>query len=101
MIAVTILRSFNNAMLSKPKLEKVVKPPNIPITTNSLNASACLYITYDMHTPMRKHPMMFAANVGHGNPVLTGFIAAHSRYLQTAPIAPPEATNSNVFTQLR
>ena len=87
-------------MLSLAKVEKVVKPPHMPVVRS--RHQGCEVELYRLNkaksTPMAKHPKRLTINVPHGKPcVQTFFIQVEMRYLNAPPTKLPMPTMHNDF----
>ncbi len=79
-------------MLSYAKLEKVVKPPNIPIIKKNFMLSEIFaFAKNPISKPISKEPKRLTRKVPVGKPVLELLKKLAIRCLPTAPIAPPKA----------
>ena len=60
--------------LALAKVLKVVKPPQKPVTKNSLRFGKSVPHLRNIpeKIPMQRQPRMFATNVGHGKPAALG-----------------------------
>ena len=89
-----LLRSIVRASLLN--VEKVVKPPHIPTTSNRRRSGDRLWRAIHVpSSPMRKHPMMFTANVPHGKTAEPSHLLI--RYLSMLPVPPPININIICF----
>ena len=96
-IAIAICPDFISSNVSKPKVEYVVNPPQIPTFKKSNNFGFRLFFKFRETTnPMTKHPVIFIKKVFTGNEKfsLTGINPI--KYLKIEPIAPPSPTNKQV-----
>ena len=92
-----LLRSIVRASLLN--VEKVVKPPHIPTTSNRRRSGDRLWRAIHVpSSPMRKHPMMFTANVPHGKTAEPSHLLI--RYLSMLPVPPPMNINIICFMYL-
>ena len=87
-------------MLSLAKVEKVVKPPHMPVVRS--RHQGCEVELYRLNraksTPMAKHPKRLTINVPQGKPcVQTFFIQVEMRYLNAPPTKLPMPTMHNDF----
>ena len=89
-----LLRSIVRASLLN--VEKVVKPPHIPTTSNRRRSGDRLWRAIHVpSSPMRKHPMMFTANVPNGKTAEPSHLLI--RYLSMLPVPPPMNINIICF----
>ena len=95
---VTVFKRFE---LSRAKVEKVVKPPQIPTFRNKIRRG---FMLLDLRlkaviNPMMKHPRTFMAKVLAGKRYFSLRGINPMRYLKTEPTAPPSATarQSSIF----
>jgi hypothetical protein len=92
-----ILSPIARLTLSRPKEEKVVRPPRNPVTKNRRKAGLRipLWSAIAKANPMRKHPTRLTIRVPQGNPD-PKYLTARSvvPYRQRAPIPPPASTSS-------
>ena len=89
-----LLRSIVRASLLN--VEKVVKPPHTPTTSNRRRSGDRLWRAIHVpSSPMRKHPMMFTANVPHGKTAEPSHLLI--RYLSMLPVPPPMNINIICF----
>ena len=97
--AATARPARSNWTVSKPNVEKVVKPPTRPVTSRSraLGPSAPRYSAAPINKPITKQPARLTTVVPHGND--DGFVHAativEDVQRRTEPVAPPSATKRN------
>ena len=86
---------------SLAKVLKVVKPPQKPVTSSSfISGDNTPLLTSPTNKPISKEPRILTANVPQGNEALM----FESKYRNTEPTAPPNATNNRfliIFSDLR
>ena len=90
---------LNKSYASKPKVEKVVKPPRRPIIIKSFIGSVILLLTFALiNKPNKKQPKQLINKVSKGKSNLPcGLIKIDIKYLKEAPKNPPRPTNSKFF----
>lgn len=86
-----------------PKAEKVVKPPQNPVTKNhfKLLSLSWFLVKIPMNIPIKKQPAIFAIKVANGKVFdqnLETKIAVKNR--NTLPMAPPKAIYKMVLSML-
>ena len=88
----------NSSKFSNEKAEKVVKPPQTPVARNNfqLYNNDSSFILSAMMRPIKKQPIIFTANVGHGKNL--ELIIKDIPYLSIEPIPPPRATNKKFLS---
>ena len=92
---ITYFPLSNRLYASNENVENVVNPPHTPVFQNKivfLDISILLPAIPAIN-PIRTAPIILVINVKIGNPLLTGIRLM--AYLDTAPAAPPRATNKN------
>ena len=88
------------AKFSQEKVEKVVKPPQIPVARNNLYSSVNQSNLSGSvrNIPMRKHPMIFTKKVEYGNGLLIHPVNdLLTKYRNALPIPPPRKTKITSF----
>lgn len=85
------------SIFSTLKVEKVVKPPHMPVAKNSFKlVEIKLLLSLKASTiPIAKLPIIFIIKVENGNPFVLNTLL--NKYLHIAPIAPPKPTNKKLL----
>src|SRR5690606_4064178 len=88
-------------IFSRAKAEKVVNPPQNPVTKSSFKSefSICCLAKNPTKIPIIKQPKTFTIKVAHGKALCTSFcVQTDVRYRKQLPIPPPRPTISNVLS---
>ena len=92
---ITCFPFSNRLYTSKENVENVVNPLHTPVSQNKIVFFDISFLlpAIPAINPIRTAPIILVINVKIGNPLLTGIRLI--AYLDTAPAAPPRATNKN------
>ena len=92
-----IFPSRSNVTFSNEKVEKVVKPPQIPVIRKSFTCSGIeeFFILIAQNMPSKKQPEIFTTKVPHGKKLFENNLLMVN--LATLPIAPPVAIQNKFF----